>query len=335
MKLGRSAWLSIPWLFFLAAAGGWSAYWFYLAGEVENRLDAWARAETARGAVVAYAPPKRHGFPTLMRIELNAASYAPANGGWRASTQRLDLHINVLNPQHLILKAEAPIAIARADESATNIEADALIASLRTANGALAQAGIEADNLRLDDPAKEGVFSIVKLVANVRPDARAEDQYQLALDATGVRLPRAVRSFEQFGLDVPRLHSAIVVEHGAALLDNTAGDPLGPWRTAGGRLRFEALALAWGPVEVAGDGQGGLDDQRRVQGALRLPIEHPAPIFNALAQGPELDQSTRQALTLLAAGYALSGDDITLDLEANGGVLRLEGLPVRTLPPVY
>jgi hypothetical protein len=48
-----------------------------------------------------------------------------------------------------------------------------------------------------------------------------------------------------------------------------------------------------------------------------------------------VDGDTRRAISLLAAGYALSGDDITLDLDANNGVLRIEGLPVRPLPPVY
>jgi hypothetical protein len=86
---------------------------------------------------------------------------------------------------------------------------------------------------------------------------------------------------------------------------------------------------------VTGTGQGGLDGERRLQGALTLPIERPAPIFRALAQAPNLDQSTQQALTLLALGYTMNGDDITLDVEANNGVMRLEGISVRTLPPVY
>lgn len=331
----RAAWLVIPWLLFIAAALGWVGYWFYVAGQIETRLADWAQAERERGAQVSYAAPKRHGFPALMRLELNDVSYAPADEPWRATTARIDINVNVLNPYHLIAEAKAPIALSRSNGAVTNIEADALLASIRMNGDALAQAGIEADNLRLDDPAKEGVFSATKLVANVRPDPRAAGEYQLALEITGMHLPRAVRSFEQFGLDVPRMSAAIVAEQGAALLNNTEGDPLEPWREAGGRLRFEALTLHWGPLEVTGTGQGGLDNERRLQGALTLPIERPAPIFRAFAEAPDVDDSTRQALTLLAMGYTVSGDDITLDLEANNGVMRLEGLSVRTLPPVY
>lgn len=335
MKIPRSPLLWAPWALFVLAALGWVAYWNYLAGEAESRVAAWVRTENADGAQASYARVVRHGFPVLMRLELQTLSYAPPRGGWRADTARADLHVDVLNPSHVIFRAEAPINITREDGAVSVVEADALIASLRTNGDELVQAGVEADNLRIDDPAKEGVLSVRKVVANVRPDARTAGAYQLAFDATALTLPRAVRSFEPFGLDVTSLRAAIVVEHGAALLDSAPGDPLGPWRSAGGQLRFEALALNWGPLDATGTGQGGLDDARRLQGALILPIDRPGPIFAALAQGPDVDESTRRALALLAAGYAISGDDITLDVEADGGVMRLEGLPVRTLPPVY
>lgn len=328
-------WLIVPWALFAAAALGWVGYWHYVANTVEQRLAAWAQAETARGAQVSYARIIRHGFPALMRLEVREAAYAPARGGWSARTGRVDLNINLLKPEHVVFESKAAIIVTRADGAATHIEADALIASWRTQGGALAQAGVEADNLRLDDPAKDGVLSARRLVFNIRPDARVAGDYQLSLEADALTLPRAVRSFESFGLDVEALRAAVVVEHGAALLEGADNDPLEPWRAAGGRLRFEALALKWGPLDAGGHGQGGLDAQRRLEGALELPIERPGPIFSALAQDPHADENARRALGLLAAGYAFSGDDIKLDVEAHDGVLRLEGLSVRTLAPVY
>jgi hypothetical protein len=134
---------------------------------------------------------------------------------------------------------------------------------------------------------------------------------------------------------LPALRAAIVVGEAAALLDASPDDPLGPWREAGGRMRFEALVLNWGPLETTGTGDGGLDDQRRLEGRLVLPVERPAPVINAIAQAPSINDSARRALGLLAASYVVSGDEITLDISAHDGVLRIEGLPVRLLPPVY
>jgi hypothetical protein len=334
MKI-RGLWLVVPWALFVFAALGWVFYWHYLANTAERRVHEWRFEQNAGGATVEIDHIVRHGFPVLMRLELQGVRYAAARGGWRVETERADLHVQVLNPNHVILEAKAPIAIARANGAVTNVTADALIASLRTQNDALAMAGVEADNLVLDDPAEEGVLHATKVVVNVRPDPRAAGEYQLAFDAQALTLPRPVRSFEAFGLNVDAMRAAVVIEDGASLLESSPGDPLGPWRDGGGRLRFDALALNWGPLETTGTGEGGLDAERRLDGRLVLPVERPAPVLTAIANGPNVDNDARRALSLLAAGYVVTGDDITLDIGAHDGVLTIEGLPVRTLPGVY
>jgi hypothetical protein len=334
MKI-RGLWLIIPWALFVLAALGWVFYWNSLANEAERRVHAWRFEQNADGAAVEIDQIIRHGFPVLLRLELKGVSYAAARGGWRVETDRADLNVDVINPQHVILEAKAPIAISRANGATTNITADALIASVRTDNNRLAVAGIEADNLVLDDPAEDGVLHAAKVLANVRPDARAAGEYQLAFDAQTLTLPRPVRSFEPFGLTVARLRAAIVIQNGALLMQSSPGDPLGPWREGGGRLRFDAVELNWGPLQTTGTGEGGLDAQRRLDGRLVLPVERPAPVLTAIANGPNVEDDARRALSLLAAGYVVTGEDITLDIGAHDGVLNIEGLPVRALPAVY
>lgn len=331
----RALWLWVPWGLFVAAALGWVIYWHVVAGTAEARIQAFLRDQNAKGAQASVARMVRHGFPALLRLELQGIAYAPARGGWRLSTDRADLNIALLRPEHVVLESKAAIAIARADGAVTNVEARALIASLRTHNGMLARTGIEADDLSLDDPSKEGVLRVRKFVANVQPDSRADGAFQLALEAANLTLPRPVRSFEGFGVDVAALRAAIVVEHGAALLAGADGDPTAAWRGGGGQLRFEALELNWGPIEARGSGAGGLDEKRRLAGVLTLPIERPGPIFASLANSPNLNENTRRALGMLAASFDATGRSITLDVEARNGVLRLEGVGVRLLPPVY
>jgi hypothetical protein len=320
---------------FVLLALSWVGYWHYVTNTAEGRVRTWAAEQGAQGAEVSLGRIVRHGFPVLLRLEVQGVDYAAARGGWRAQTERADLHINMLNPQHVILQIEAPLAISRENGAVTNVSADALIASLRTNGGRLAVAGIEANNLVLDDPAQEGTMTLTSAVLNVRPDSRAPGEYQLSIQTHGLMLPRPVRSFEAFGLDVQTLRAAIVITEGAALLQTSPQDPLGPWREAGGRMRFEALELAWGPLETTATGEGGLDEQRRVNGRLVVPVDRPAPVLTAIANGPNVEDDARRALGLLAAGYLVTGDDITLDAVADDGVLSVEGLPVRPLPPVY
>lgn len=331
----RWIWLAIPWAFFLALAIGWTVYWNVLANGARARVEAWAAAERERGADVRVSGIEARGFPVLLRLDLRDVVYAPAQGGWRLSTARGGVHVQMFNPRHVIFEAGAPIAFARDNGDVTNITGDALIVSVRMAGDALSQAGLEADNLVLDDPAEAGVLSVRKLVLNLRPDPRADGDMQMAFDAQALSLAQPVRSFEALGQEVEMLRAAIVIEQAGALAESAESDPLAPWRTAGGRLRFEALTLNWGALRTDGDGVAGLDDQRRLAGALALPIEEPTALFRALAGGPELSDDTRRALTLLSAAFAQSDRGLTLDVEAQNGVLRLEGLRVRDLPPVY
>ena len=331
----RNLWLIIPWALFIAAAAGWIFYWNYLANEAERRVHAWQFEQNAGGATVEIGQVIRHGFPVFLRLELRDVRYAAARGGWRAETGRTDLNIDPLKPNHAILEAKAPISITRANNAVTNIRADALIASVRMDGDKLAEAGIESNNLVLDDPAQEGVLHAARVMASVRPDARAAGEYQFSFEAQNISLPRPVRSFEAFGLDVASMRAAIVVTDGALLMQSSPGDPLGPWREGGGRMRFEGLELNWGPLQTTGTGEGGLDAQRRLDGRLVLPVERPAPVLTAIANGPNINSDARRALGLLAAGYVVTGNDITLDIGAHEGVLRVENFPVRSLPPVY
>jgi len=328
-------WLAGPWAVFIVLAIGWIAYWNIVANAAEQRVRTFIAAHEQSGGIAHVGRIVRSGFPAMLRFELHEAAYGPSGGAWEMTTDRVDLHLNLLNPQHATFEAEAPIAMRRASGKMTNITAETLIATLRMDGRSLATAGIEADNLELDDPNEDGVLRARKIVLNMRPDPRIAGEYQIAFDAQALQLPRPVRSFEAFGQDVASMRAAIVIEQAGALMQSGGGDPLAAWRAANGQLRFEALELHWGPLETFGSGCGGLDDQRRLQGALTLPLEQPGRVIGALASGPNVDRDTRQALSLLATALALSGDDLTLDVEANDGVLRLEGVRVRSLPPVY
>jgi hypothetical protein len=331
----RLGWLIIPWALAVALALGWVGYWNYVASQAERQVAAWQFAQNAGGAQVSHGAIVRHGFPVLLRLEIPSISYTPGRAGWRLQTARADLSVDLLNPQHIILKAIAPIAVSRTDGAVTNVTAQSLVASVRLQDGALAVAGLEADNLALDDPAQPGTLTIVKFVANARPDPRRAGDYQLALEADNLTLPRPVRSLETFGLSAPLLRAAIVVEHGAALLQGSQNDPLGPWRSAGGKLRFEALDLQWGPLQTSATGEGELDAVRRLEGRLVIPVAHPAPVLSAIAEGQNVSNDARSALQLLAAGYLVTGRQITLDVGARDGILTIENIPVRALPPVY
>jgi hypothetical protein len=334
MKKAKRLWLWGPWILFALLAAGWVVYRQFVADAAAHKLDVWFAEQRAAGADVSCADPIIHGFPVLLRLELRECAYAPAGGEWRAQTQRLDLHVNLVNPAHVLFEAKSPIAFEAGAERQV-LSAGALLFSMRGAGGALAQAGLEIDALEIDNPAREGAVRARKLVINVRPDPRRAGDYQMALTVESLTLARPARNFERFGVEIGVLGGAIVLEHGAALLDAPKADPFGPWRDAGGRARAEALRLIWGPLDTEGQGEFGLDVENRIEGRLDLDIDSPGAALRALAGSEHLSSDARRGVELLAAGFDLTGQGASFDVEARDGRLRIENAPVRALDPIY
>lgn len=325
--------LYIPWALFAAAVLGWVIYWHVLAGAAQRQLADWAAEQTAAGGEARFGAVSTHGFPRLMRLRIADARWRPPGQDWRVETAAFDLNINMTNPAHLMLKAAAPIALTQADGERHDISAATLLISYRAKNGALAQAGIEADQVIADNPARDGELRAQKLVANLRPDPRAPGEYQAALELTNAHLARPVRAFEAFGQDIPRLQAGLVLERGAALLEGQ--DRLANWGQAGGRVRIEGAHVRWGALEGEAHGAIALDANRRLAGALDVRTAKPAPVILALAENDQISDDARAALALVAAAFAFSGDDAELDVKTEDGALYVEGARVRTLEAAY
>ena len=98
-------------------------------GSLNNKAQAQAPALAVLSATA---------FPTLLRLELQDASYARACARRLArGTARLDLHLNLTNTEHVTL-SQSRIAISRSNGAVTNVTADALIATIRMKAAALA-----------------------------------------------------------------------------------------------------------------------------------------------------------------------------------------------------
>lgn len=334
-KRHRRLFLIAPWTIFALAALSWCAYWFFAAELAQTRVNAFAAQQRAHGAQLAIGAIRAHGFPMMLRLELQGVEYASAPESWRARTDRIDLHANLTNPAHVIFEAKTPIDVRTTDGARHVIEANALLVSLRFRREALATFGIEADALMLDNPARVGVVRAEKLVANLRPDPRGGGASQLALEMRHLSLARPVRSFEGFGQEIALMRAAIALTQAEALLAPGEVGPIESWRQASGGAAIEALELQWGALEAHGHGQAALDDAQRLRGALEIDIPAPGPAVAALASSPELSDDARGALALVAAGLAFSGDGASFSVNAQDGALSIENVPVRTLTPLY
>jgi hypothetical protein len=335
VKGAQRLWLWIPWALFALAVLAWTGYWHFTAAEAKRALVAWAAAQEEAGATAKFGALRAHGYPVLLRIEVPDVRYAPAAGGWRLETARFDAHVNLVNPAQFGAVAKAPIEIRRDNEARATLTADVLIATLRMRGRELTRVSLQGAKLSLDDPAKPGALTVAALLLNARPDEREAGAWQMAVEATDLHLARPVRGFEGFGQQIAEMRALAVLGSGGVLFGGKPGVSLDDWRDSGGRLHFEALELAWGPLSATGAGEVSLDLARRLQGALALSVTRPADTLAALAQGAHVAPEAKTALNAMGSGLALLGQQAPVTVAAHDGALSVGREPLRTLAPLY
>ncbi|MGE3143404.1 MAG: DUF2125 domain-containing protein [Hyphomonadaceae bacterium] len=336
MKQPRRLGLIIPWALFALIALGWTAYWNMLAHRARAYLEEAFAAERARGAHMTIGETSLRGFPLQCAFELRDVSYAPAGGAFAAMTQRVIVHVNVLNAQHVIVAFPAPLAFTRRDGRATSISGQGALLSVHTAAGALARASFEADALALSDPAKPAEATrFGRTLLHLRPDPRTPGAYQLAAQFEHIVLPRPAASLEGLGQEIAALDIAMVIEQGAALFNAPRGDALGAWAATGAQARLEGFGISWGAAQGAGHGAVRIDAERRLAGALSFKLEQPAQAFAALARSPALSRDARQGLQTAALAASFSQGALEIPLTAADGWLRVGPARVKELKPLY
>jgi hypothetical protein len=331
----RRFWLYAPWACFLALAIGWMFYWNAVADAGERALLQWKGQIEREGGEARYVRLVRHGFPVLMRLELDDVRYEAPHAHWSAASRQVDVNIEMLDPGHVIFEYKAPITITHADGHTNTIIAAKAVVSLHNRGSLMVQDGAEASELSVGDSANPGLLRVVHVTANVRTDPGDAANDQLAFSAQGVSLARPVRSFEGLGQIINNLEAGIVIEHAEALQGVHGSDPFAPWREAGGKARIEYLNLTWGALEATGSGEAALDEAHRLTGDLRLDIPRPDAPIAALAASSSLAPDAKQALQLLALGLSLRGRHAKLKIDASDGQLRVEHQRVRSLDPLY
>src|SRR5690242_15459824 len=60
----------------VAAAAGYTGYWFYIAGRLPDTIAGWAEARRGEGYAVKWDSLAIGGFPTSFRVTMTSASLA-------------------------------------------------------------------------------------------------------------------------------------------------------------------------------------------------------------------------------------------------------------------
>lgn len=314
--------LWLPWTAFAAAMIGWFAYWLILKDETLTRLEAAAAAHRTAGGVAAWRSVSADGFPFRLSFRFTDLALGARDGAWRLDVPRASLHVNPVDPLHVLGAPDAPVTFTR-DGVAATVTAREAGFSVRFTGDALARASLQASDVTWAQP--DGNTTIGRVLLHLRPDPRTPGAAQMALEIDAWKPARMAPTLALLGAEIAQIRAAVVIDAYEPLLDQGAA----AWAQSGGALRMEAGELRWGPATATATGRFARDAAGRLEGAAALVVADPATAFAPLTAAPGLSEPARAALARAAAAPA----PLTAPLDLKSGVVTYAGLvPLLTMP---
>lgn len=244
--------LWLPWAAFLVIVVGFFAYWQGARAEAIARLEREAAKARSAGYEAAYRLAGVDGFPFRLSLHLADAALAPPDRAWRAETKRLNVHVNIFNPNHVILSPAAPLSITPKAGPPMTLIATSAAMSVRQEAGALARASLELKEFAITRPQAPSLTT-AKLLAHLRPAPDKPDHWQIVVMADGIA-PAPV-GLRPLAPEIAALRLAVDMDHAFAsgqivALELRAG--AGVLKGAGALSRSEAGAIT-GRLDVAAE----------------------------------------------------------------------------------
>lgn len=323
----------------LAAAIGWSVWW-YLAAEAQERgLAAWLASQQVRGWQAEAAAIEVSGFPTDFTLHVAGLALADPENGWAWEAPALTATSAAWAPTRVAVDWPPEQVVAVPGERATVRTAlmDTLMdlrpgpaLELREATTSLAElaivstagwtAGADAAEVRLAE----------------RPEELAPpNSYDIRLTADGVVLPEAlVGRIDPTGWLKPRVDRVTVIGHAAL------AEPLGLATVEDGEVALRAASLRevgfeWGEMRLVVSGSFIVDEQGYPDGSIEVEAREWRQMVRLAVSSGVIGEDTARAVeraiefvTALTGG----GDTLSAPLNLSGGKLRIGPFAVADVP---
>lgn len=277
--MNRFVWLG---LVVLAAAGAWTAGWFYAAGQARSAVTSLASGDGQAAPALSCAALEITGFP--FRFDLACTEATIVDGDISVSIAGLKGSVLVYNPTHALISAQTPITIADAftgsqsridftgAEASIRLQSADLWAGLRGEGWRVARASLVADDLKWTDTltGENLIASASHLEAHLLDiPEQHEPEKGLSALAAYARLEEAQAPGFQIASGEVSLEAEL-----SGLPDDLRAfatpDVLQRWRDSGGQLKLVGLQGTAGEEFFKSTGTLALDSAARVEGQIQL-----------------------------------------------------------------
>lgn len=345
-------------LFVLVAIGAWTAYWFFLAGQVRTQTEAFVARQAEEGVTIAYTSFDIGGFPYRIEATIdNLTVAAPRQPGKPAiAVPKLVVLGLPWNPNLVVARAEGEMVArwydARGTEQRAALNAASTGLSVGLSGGQPQRLAISFDRPRIESTALAGPISAKLFEIHSRrleggpvparegasgTSPTAPVSAELALDGEELVLPAAPDA--ALGATIQSFGYTLGL---AGPLPTPGGDPRDmamAWAQGGGTLELSRGETRWGALNVTMTGSFSLDGEARPIGALSGRIGGLDKLIDAAVESgrmaPGQGASVKKALGALGFISRDAEGRVPFALSLQDGKVLLGPVPVGDVRPLF
>lgn len=279
-----------PFIVVLVLIAGWSAYWFYVAHEVEKRIAGHQSVLIEQGYQVSYDPFKVKGYPYRMFVELkNLTVVAPSGKGFTTPDLQAEANAYALDKWVMVTPQGLTLFRGRVDGydlGKVVVSGKSLRASASGLTKPVYNLAVEGTNLTLVPSDTEHPFAFTsadKFDAYLRPTANVADSADFLMRVSGAH--GQPRSF--VGDVSPEKPLSLSVEGVLSKFSAFNGEGgVKAWGAAGGLANGVKAQMTAGELNLLFHGDGlTSDDTGRLKGQLMFEMSgtfKPLDVLGAL-----------------------------------------------------
>jgi hypothetical protein len=323
----------------LVLLGGYTAYWFYVAAQLDKGVDDWVAFQRQRGLTVEFERTRIDGFPLAFRTTFRQPHLAGAIAGqsfdWRGPdvegrVSPIDLHAMTFSgPGHHAIDLGAGPATVDAKDLTARLGLDNL--------GQVSALAVQFADLKATLPDGKAVAAASGDASlNVAPPPKADSDplLQFAASAKDLKLPEGTILLTADPLGEARIAGTVKGPMPMAPLRQA----LASWRDAGGTVEVTDFGLAQATLSLSGSATVALDENLQPIVAANLKARGLAATIDLLASQRRIYPEDALKMKLFVKGAERDAPggykEVATGLTIQGGYLAWGPFKLARVPPI-
>jgi hypothetical protein len=297
-------------LLLITGIGAYTAFWFIVAGKLEDGLKEWAQSARDQKIETSWRGLRVGGFPFAFRVELTEAALRD-----EAINPAAEIRMPLLSASthpwsfrvwHLTAPQGLNVVAGTEGKPVAKLAARAARGAVSAASEGGATIWLSLDEARFaageEVGARDAHFWLI--LPSRPPETHTENNLAVAADLREATVPQMPSPFRNL---VDELAFGITVK--GAIAAGPARQAAAAWRDSGGTVELDNFALRWAKLAITGSGTLALDADLQPIGGFSGAVEGYDELMSALVAAGGMKPSDARLARIALAMLAKAGPD--------------------------